>query len=311
MPTPADQNPAPPQKPRSDKGPGDTRPYLCIPYWEAPRSSGDSVDIGQLRPLPSGPPPSGVVSWECPGIHPGPYSPGEQLQVIVDVRNSGGGSATVVATVVVYWADPSVGFAKPTFFGATTVAAPTMRDPSMPGFVSATLSGVIPATAPDHICLLACVTHSLDLAGTAPDPINDRHWAQHNLIAVSPHIFPVILPFIVGNPLAAEHVFALTMRPLDRRSLEAFALRKNLEPGQGQIRLSLMDGLGHSLTDVSNEAHIPIILAPHGRQRYALRLEVEMKPSPHELLAIEVLLYHGKDQQKPVGSLGIVINGPQ
>jgi hypothetical protein len=70
-----------------------------------------------------------VISWECPGIHASPYSPGEQLQVTVDVRNSGGGSATVIATVVVYWADPTVGFSNPTFFAATTVAVPVMRDP--------------------------------------------------------------------------------------------------------------------------------------------------------------------------------------
>jgi hypothetical protein len=311
MPIPADQKPTNPQKPGSDTGPGDTRPYLCIPYWEVPRFSGDSVDIGQSRPLPSGPPPAGVISWECPGIHASPYSPGSELQVVVDVRNSGGGSATVVATVVVYWADPTVGFAKPNFFGAATVAAPTLRDPSVPGFVSATLSAVIPAGAPDHICLLACVTHSLDLAGTAPDPINDRHWAQHNLIAVSPKIFPVIVPFIAANPFAAEHVFALRVHPLDRRSLEALALRMNLEPGEGRIRLRLMDSLGKTLSDQSHDVPVPVALGPHGRHRYAVRLEVEPRPSPHQVIAVEVSLYRGTDQQRPVGSLGILIQGAQ
>jgi hypothetical protein len=253
----------------------------------------------------------GVISWECPGIHASPYSPGEALQVTVDVRNSGGGSATAIATVVVYWADPTVGFAKPTFFGATTVAAPTMRNPSTAGFVSATLSGVIPAAAPDHICLLACVTHSLDLAGMAPDPINDRHWAQHNLIAVSPKIYPILIPFTAANAFAAEHVFSLRVRQLDRRSLETFAHRMNYEPGEGQIRLLLMDWLGRPVTDRSDDTQIPIALGPHGRHRYVLRLEVEPSPSPHQVLAVEVLLYHGTNQQRPVGSLGIVIHGNQ
>jgi hypothetical protein len=182
MPTPA------PQPGSTD--PGDIRPYLCIPYWEAPRVPGDPVDIGVLRPLPSGPPPLGVVSWECPGIHAGPFSPGANLDVTVDVRNSGGGSATAIVTLVVYWAIPTVGFSKPTVFGATTVAVPPMRDPSVPGFVSASFSGVIPASAPDHICLLAVATHALDAAGTVVDPVNDRHWAQHNLLAVTPRAIP-------------------------------------------------------------------------------------------------------------------------
>jgi hypothetical protein len=307
MPIPNEQNL--PGEPGSNSGPGDTRPYLCIPYWEAPRFSGDSVDIGQSRPLPSGPPPSGVISWECPGIHASPYSPGKPLQVTVDVRNSGGGSATVLATVVVYWAEPTAGFAKPTLFGATTVAAPTMRDPSAPGFVTVTLSGAIPATASNHICLLACVTHSLDLAGTAPDPISDRHWAQHNLIAVSPTAYPIHVPFIVANPFASEHVFALRVRSLDRRSLEALSFRRNLEPGEGQIRVRLMDGVGRSLTDRSNDAQIMLALGPQGRHRYALRFEVEPGPSPHQVLAVEVLLYAGRDQERLVGSLGIVFYG--
>src|SRR5262245_30678142 len=92
-----------PNAPGSDDGPDDTRPYLCIPYWETPRFPGDPVDIGQLRPLTAG-----VISWECPGIHASPYLPGDQLQVTVDVRNSGHGSATAITTVVVYWADPTV-----------------------------------------------------------------------------------------------------------------------------------------------------------------------------------------------------------
>jgi hypothetical protein len=175
--------------------------------------------------------------------------------------------------------------------------------------VSATVSAVIPSAAPNHICLLACVTHSLDLAGTAPDPINDRHWAQHNLIAVSPKIYPVIIPFIAANPFATQHIFALRVRALDRRSLEALALRMNFEPGEGQMRLRLIDGLGNSISDHSNDAEISIALAPHGRHRYALRLEVEPSPSSHQIVAVEALLYLGTDRQRVVGSLGIVVYG--
>ena len=50
----ADQAPGPGNDQGHGTGPGDTRPYLCIPYWETPRLPSNSVDIGQLRPLPSG-----------------------------------------------------------------------------------------------------------------------------------------------------------------------------------------------------------------------------------------------------------------
>jgi hypothetical protein len=293
-----------PNEPGSDDGPGDTRPYLCVPYWETPRFPGDPVDIGQVRPLPAG-----VISWECPGIHASPYLPGQELQVTVGVRNSGHGSATVVATVVVYWADPTVGFAKPSFFGATTVAVPTMRDPMAPGFVSATLSGVIPATAPNHICLLAYVTHSLDQAKAAADPVGDRHWAQHNLVAVSTTISPMIVPFVAANPFDTEGLFELRVRALDRRALELFALRMKFEPSEAQPRLQLVDGLGRPVTDRTSEAQTQLALGPHGRRRYSLMLELDQRLAPHQLTAIEVVLYQSKDQQRPVGSLGIVVRG--
>jgi hypothetical protein len=297
-------HPIQPNEPGADDGPGDTRPYLCIPYWEAPRFPGDAVDIGQLRDLPAD-----VTSWECPGIQTSPYLPGQDLQVVVDVRNSGQGSATVIATVVVYWADPTVGFAKPTFFGATTVAAPTMRDPMVPGFVSATLSGVIPAMAPDHICLLAYVTHSLDQAKPVPNPIGDRHWAQRNLFAVSAKISPIIVPFTAGNPFDTEGLFELRVRTLDRRALELLALRMKFEPSEAQPRLQLTDGLGRPVTDRARDAQTRLALSPHGRRRYSVMIELDQQLAPHQLTALEVVLYQSKDKQRPVGSLGIVVRG--
>ena len=287
-----------------DDRPGDTRPYLCIPYWKTPRFPGDPVDIGQVRPLPTG-----VISWECPGIHASPYTPGQKLQVTVDVRNSGHGSATVVATVVVYWAVPTVGFAKPLFFGAATVAAPTMRNPMVPGFVSTTMSGVIPATAPNHICLLAYVTHSLDQAKATADPIGDRHWAQRNLVVVSAKTSPMIVPFVAANPFDTEDLFELQVRALDRRSLELLALRMKYEPSEVRPRLQLVDGLGRHVTDRTSEARLRLALGSNGRRQYSLILELDRRLAPHQLTALEVVLYQSTDQQRQVGSLGIVVRG--
>jgi hypothetical protein len=251
--------------------------------------------------------PAGVISWECAGIRTSAYSPGQDLQVSVDVRNSGHGSATAVATVAVYWADPTVGFAKPSFFGVATVAAPTMRDPMAPGFVSAQVSGVIPATAPDHICLLASVTHSLDQAKPVADPIGDRHWAQRNLFAVTAKSTPTIVPFVAANPFDAENVFDMRARILERHALELFALRQKLETREMQPRLQLLDGSGRPVTDRAREAHTRVTLGPHGRRRYALVIELDQHLVSHQLTAFEVVLYQGRDLQRPVGSLGIVV----
>jgi hypothetical protein len=301
---PVDLNDRNPNEPNPDKGPVYSRPYLCIPYWETPRFAGDPVDIGQVRSLPAG-----VTSWDCPGIHTTVYVPGQDLQVTVDVRNSGLGSATVVATVLVYWADPTVGFAKPSFFGATTVAAPTMRDPMVPGFVSATLNGVIPASAPNHVCLLVCVTHSLDVAKAAADPIGDRHWAQRNLLSVATKLSPIIVSFLVANPFETQDMFDLQARTLNLRELELFAMRMKFEPSESQPRMQLLDDQGRPVSDLGREAQTRLALSPHGRRRYSMVLHVEQHMPAHQLTAVEVILYQNKDQRRAVGSLGIVIFG--
>jgi hypothetical protein len=291
---------------QGDKGPPpDTRPFLCIPYWEAPRFSGDQVDIGLVRPLPGD-----VVSWECPGIHASPFKPGSTLQVSVDVRNSGPGNATAIATVVVYWAIPTVGFAHPTFFGATTVAVPPLRDPFQPGFATTpNMSANIPATAPDHICLLALVTHSLDQANPVADPVNDRHWAQHNLIAASANTGkPLNFDFVVANPFATEEHLELLVHVLRGPALELVAFRMKAEPSDVWPHFQLFDEHSKPVTDRSTQASISLALGSYKECKYSLTLELDKLP-PHQVAAVEAVLYVPKEKQTPVGSLGIVVSG--
>jgi hypothetical protein len=298
MPTPTAPNDNP-NEPGDDR-PIDTRPFLCIPYWNSPRFPGDEPDTGVVRPLPGD-----VISWECPGITTSPYEPGEPLDVTVDVRNAGHGNAAVVATVVVYWADPTVGFSHPTFLGAATV-------PVRPrgGFATTpTIRGLIPATAPNHVCLLAMVTHSLDLAKPVPDPINDRHWAQRNLVAAAAKQGgPLILPFFAANPFRTEEMFEVRVRALDRRRLELVALRNKVEPAEGQARVQLLDDRGRPLTDMGNEAVARLALGPQKRRGYSLRLQVDALPA-HQVTAVEAELHVMRDPSQLVGSLGFVIEG--
>jgi hypothetical protein len=151
--------------------------------------------------------------------------------------------------------------------GATSLAAPPIRDPLMPGFVSTTLTAVIPATAPNHICLLACVTHSFDQAKPTANPFYDRHWAQRNLFSVSVKNQPMIVPFFAANPLDVGGLFDLQVRSLDRRTLELFAKRMELESSEVQPRLMLLDEVDRPLTDWVKEAQVRLELGPGDRER--------------------------------------------
>ncbi len=66
-----------------------------------------------------------------------------------------------LALVNVFWDDPTVGFAKPTFFAAVTV--PVQPSPAAPLVATtATMTATIPDTAPEHVCLVVSVSHAQD-----------------------------------------------------------------------------------------------------------------------------------------------------
>jgi hypothetical protein len=186
-----------------------------------------------------------------------------------------------------------------------------MRDPTAPGFVVATLQAATPALAPNHICLLVCVTHSLDGAPASADPIGERHWAQRNLFAVTTRLNPITVSFLVGNPFKTEGIFELRARTLDLRQLELFAMRMKFEPSELQPRMQLLDGEGRPLSEAGREARAALALGPHRRRRYSIVLHVEQHLHAHQLTAVEVFLYQSKEPQRAVGSLGIVIAGEE
>lgn len=285
---------------QGEEPPVDMRPYLCIPYWTAPRFPGDP-DSGELRPLPGN-----VIGWLCPGIHASPYTPGAQLDVQVDVRNSGRGSATALATVLVYWADATVGFTKPTLLGAASVAV----QPRGGYATTRTISGVIPATASKHICLLCQVTHSLDKPGNTANPIGDRHWAQRNLTAVgaSPGV-PVILPFLAANPFDHEAGFRLTVQMLEFDLLHALALRLGGVAADMGLHVQLLDERGAVIGEGPRAG--TALELEGGRQRlFNVALELLGELEQDQLAAAEAVLF-ADEVEHPIGSLGIVLRSPQ
>lgn len=286
--------------------PPDTRPYLCVPYWTAPLTAGSAWDTGQNRPLPGA-----VVSYACSSIHTGPYTPGQPLDITVDVRNSGGGNSTAIATVVVYWAVPSVGFAKPTFFAASVVAVPPSRNApaSVP---SPTMTATIPATAPAHICLVVVVSHPQDKAGPACDPVNDRHWAQHNLQAVTATVgAPILIPIMAANPFNVAKAFNLRVGPVAEQHARQVAREFETEPIDIQPKLRLLDAHGAAVSEEGERTQTSVRLGPLDQRQFQLMIEVDSEIPANRSAAVEAQLLDRDDRRHLVGSLGVVLHRPE
>ncbi|HYI99867.1 MAG TPA: hypothetical protein VEX36_09380 [Thermoleophilaceae bacterium] len=285
---------------RREEEPVDLRPYLCIPYWTAPLPTGEDPDVGDERPLPGN-----VISWLCPGIEASPYTPGAQLDVRVRVRNSGAGSATALATVRVYWADATTGFSKPKLLGMESVEV----QPRGGYAVTETISGEIPATASNHVCLLCVVSHSLDKAGKVADPVGDRHWAQRNLTAVAAAPgTPAIVPFLAANPLDEKASFQLSVEMLELDLLEQLARRVGAVPADVGLKLQLLDERGAVLGE-DPRAVIDLDLEAGGRRLFNVAVEPLEELGHDELAAVEAVLF-ANQIERPVGSLGIIVRSP-
>jgi hypothetical protein len=285
--------------------PPDTRPFLCIPYWTAPITADPKWDTGQDRPLPSE-----VVSYACESIHTSAYTPGQPLDVTVDVRNSGGGNSAAIATVAVYWADPTVGFAKPTFFAASAVAVPPSRNAAR-SVSTPTMRATIPATAPVHICLVVAVSHPQDRAPTACAP-SDRHWAQRNLQAVPVAVgAPAIIPVMAANPFGAGQSFELQIGPVDERRALLVAREFQTQPSGVEARMRLLDAQGAPVSDEGQRIRTSIELGPLDQRQFQLLIEIDSDVPKGHSAAVEAELFDQTEERRLVGSLGVVLLGPE
>jgi hypothetical protein len=293
----------PPGDNQQNDHPSDTRPFLCVPYWTSPLTSGGLWDTGESRPLPGA-----VISYACESVHTSTYKPGTLLDVTVNVRNSGGGSITPLVTVVVYWAVPTVGFAKPTFFAASVVPVPPSR--TSPGSVStSTMTAMIPATAPDHICLVVSVSHAQDPAGVVCDPINDRHWAQHNLQAVSVVVgAPTIFPIVVANPFEKPNSFELRVGAVDERRAHHLATLFQTTLSGVRPQLRLLDEHGASISS-GETVQVPVDLGALQEKPFQLLVELDTELPPGQSTAIEAVTSRSGQNSQAVGSLGVVLLG--
>lgn len=284
----------------------DTRPFLCMPYWITPLVPGGKWDDGEARPLTMDP---GVISYMCDAIHPGPYSPGKPLDVKVDVLNSGGGNAAAIAVVSIYWADPTVGFAKPTFFGATSVVV--QPSPSAPNFATTTVvTGTIPSSSRPHVCLVVSVGHSQDKPGTTCDPVGDRHWAQHNLQAVTAAASgPTLIQFAAGNPFNSRKAFDLLIQRADMRRARVVAGEFHAAPSDMNVKLRLMNAQSAPLSAQGPQIRTRVELGPFAKQTLQIAVETDGHLPAGQGIALEALLLDPSHDGRLVGSLGTVLLG--
>ncbi|QNB01219.1 hypothetical protein [Massilia sp. Se16.2.3] len=281
------------------------RPVLFVPCYPPPSGFGD--DTGIDRPVPGG-----IPYYLCPGIQVDtPYRPGAPLSARVTVANWQGGNSASIAMVALWWSPPLSGTTVPDpsrFIGFATVPLPShgARNTTAP------MTATIPASAPSHICLLAKVWHALDMPPTTQiagkaveiaDPVRDRHWAQHNLVAVAASAMQ-LLPFLATNPLAEETVCELLIQPVDFRKSMAFADREHTEPVQTNA-LFRLEGLPDGARPAGeNGLRHRFYLRPGEARELVLSVEPGHELQPGAFSAFEVLQFNGGE---PAGGFGIAI----
>ncbi|MEU0501927.1 hypothetical protein [Nocardia sp. NPDC005998] len=283
--------------PPNDERPFDSRPHFVIPYWNSTDLTKPGDD-GDVRPVPA----NKAVWYLCESIHASPYQPGQQLDVTVDIANYGGANTPSIAQVTVWWSDPTAGFVvgPDNLIGYRTVDVPPRGGRN----TTLVMSKVIPPSAPNHICLLARVSHQYDRAGVVVDPVNDRHWAQRNLVAAAaqPGV-PVVLPFLVGNPFQETTEFLVLAKQVREAHFEALANAVGGQPIFAEAQLTVSDR-----EDGRGEDRLRLTLEPGEQRRLYVSIGLANRIDRGQFAPFEVSQQREGDET-PAGGLGFIING--
>lgn len=156
------------------------------------------------------------------------------------------------------------------------------------------------------------VSHPQDRAGTACDPVGDRHWAQRNLQAatVAPGA-PAFVPFIVANPFEVEASFDLLLGPADERHLVRVAREFGTEPVSARAMLRLLDEGGGEAAEPGPQTGIELGLGPLEQRRFGLLVEVEEELPSDGSAPLQAILLDRSERERPAGSLGVVLIAPE
>jgi hypothetical protein len=281
------------------------RPALFVPTYPPPTGFGD--DTGLVRPVPSG-----VPYYLCWGIQPlSAFQPGASFTVKVAIGNWQGGNSASMAMAAVWWSPALSGPTIPDpdkFIGFATVPV----SPHGGRISTHDLTTVIAEDAPPHICLLAKVWHALDMPPTTviagksvevADPIHDRHWAQHNLVAI-PAVGAQKMQFLATNPTPMAATYELLVQPMGQEKWPTLAKheRATAVPTRASFRLSGQHD-GAETRGVNILRHQVDLKA--GEQR-SMTLSIELAEPLHAgtFAAFEVLQLKF---EKPTGGFGIIL----
>lgn len=279
-----------------DQGTPPVNVYLFIPYFDG--------DIG-ARPLPAN-----VLSYLCPNIlvngasyNGKPLQKGQTVGLSVKICNLGTKVARNVITRI-YWANPTVGFLRSQI--AKNILA-QVQTPVLPTGGSIITTEETPWTIqdyiPEHVCLVAEVTNSQDLAPNSIDVSIDHHFAQQNLnvIKVTPGqklLFPIQIAQLVN-----DRQFKIHTRPVTGMQLELLA--REIEARPAQISVSNIQLHSYGNVRLTGRQR----LSEMGRAELkTCELEFAIPENVHsgEFVAIEVIMTDDKDLDRAIGGLVVV-----
>jgi hypothetical protein len=282
--------------------------FLVIPYF-----SGDRGRPSIERPLSSS-----IVWWLCPSIivngQPGKnaFQRGVPTSVTVDVANWGAGTLAAPVQVQVWWADPSTGFTTKSMLGQSVVIVPTggsvRRSPP--------IVGIIPASAPAHVCLLAYASSPLDVAtpGSPVNPVNDRRWAQLNIAEITTTVGQQF-QFMVwaGNPLGRAATFDVAVQLLSREALPMLTRVRRAETVRtDRTSLQIFErqrGDEDATRRSERGARRQVTIEPGQRRAMHVIGELPADIEPGTSVAFEIVQSgRGEDDQPRVyGALGLIV----
>ncbi|NED11842.1 hypothetical protein [Streptomyces sp. SID9124] len=282
---------------------GNDRPYLYIHSYPPP----DLPDVGEddgERPVPNG-----VCWYLCSGIQPlTAFRPGQDLTAQVAIGNWQGGNSPSMAYVGLWWSKPVSGPVIPDpskFMGFSPVAVP----PHGGRAETTPLTARIPASSGNHICLLAKVWHPLDNVSAAglADPVNDRHWAQHNL-AVLPAApaAPEPFAFLATNPTDDEVTYQIGVRPMPRELWGNIPNDERLRPVEASAWLSLKDTATGGEAQGQNEVTHTLTLSPMEQREMELLLVVTDEVGGGAFAPFQIAQYR---DERPVGGIAVIVRG--
>lgn len=171
------------------------------------------------------------------------------------------------------------------------------------------LTARIPASSGNHICLLAKVWHPLDnvAAGGLADPVNDRHWAQHNL-AVLPAApaAPEPFTFLATNPTDDEADYQISVRPMPQELWANIPNDERLRPVTASAWLSLKDTTTGGEAQAQNELTHTLTLAPGEQRPLELLLVVTDDLGNESFAPFQIAQYRN---ERPTGGIAVIVRG--